>query len=53
MPKNKYDMIKDYYDRRLWSKQRVYNAVEKGWITAQEYEEITGDVYNGGEAYAD
>lgn len=53
MPKNKYDMVKDYYDRVLWSKQRVYNAVKKGWITAEEYEEITGDVYNGGEAYAD
>lgn len=44
MPKNKYDMVKDYYDRRLWSKQRVYNAVGK-WITAEEYEEITGEPY--------
>lgn len=44
MPKNKYDMVKDYYDRRLWSKQRVYNAVGK-WITAEQYEEITGEPY--------
>lgn len=44
MTKNKYDMVKDYYDRRLWSKQRVYNAVGK-WITAKQYEEITGELY--------
>lgn len=47
MPKNKYEMVKDYYDRGLWSKQRVYNAVGK-WITAKQYEEITGELYEGG-----
>ena len=45
MPKNKFEMVKDYYNRRLWSKHRVYNAVEKGWITAAQYEEITGEEY--------
>ena len=36
--------VKDYYDRGLWSKERVYNAVGK-WITPEEYTEITGDPY--------
>ena len=43
MSKN-FELVKDYYDRGLWSKQRVYNAVGK-WITAEEYELITGEVY--------
>lgn len=36
--------VKNYYDKGLWSKERVYNAVGK-WITESEYEEITGEVY--------
>ena len=36
-----YEKVKGYYDKNLWSKTRVYNAVGK-WITAAEYEEITG-----------
>lgn len=45
MSKN-YEMIKDYYDRGLWSKQRVYNVVgKKTGITAEEYELITGETY--------
>lgn len=40
----KFTLVKDYYDRGLWSKQRVYNAVGK-WITAEEYEQITGETY--------
>lgn len=39
-----YYKVKDYYDRGLWSKERVYNAVGK-WITPEEYTEITGDPY--------
>lgn len=46
MPKNKYDLVKNYYDNGLWSKQRVYNAVGK-WITTKQYEEITGEPYKG------
>lgn len=42
---SKYDMVKDYYDRGLWSIERVRLAVEKGWITADEYELITGQPY--------
>lgn len=42
---SKYDIVKDYYDKGLWSEYRVRMAVEKGWITAEEYEEITGSKY--------
>ena len=36
-----YFKIKDYYDRGLWSKDKVRNAIGK-WITAEEYDEIVG-----------
>lgn len=41
----KYDMVKSFYDQGLWNEARVRNAVVKGWITAEEFEEITGKVY--------
>lgn len=37
--------VKKYYDKDLWSKARVYKAVECKWITADEYKEITGKEY--------
>lgn len=40
-----FDRIKDFYDRGLWTKEMVRNAVVKGKITAEEYEIITGEVY--------
>lgn len=46
-----FQKVKDYYDAYVesggmigWSKSRVHAAVGK-WITAEEYEEITGEVY--------
>ena len=39
-----FDRVKMYYNKGLWSKERVYNVVEKV-ITAEEYEEITGEPY--------
>lgn len=36
----KYSVVKNYYDRGLWSASRVKDAVVKGWITEEEYEEI-------------
>ena len=39
-----FEKVKGYYDSGLWSKSRVRAAVGK-WITAEEYEEITGEVY--------
>lgn len=41
----KYEKVKDYFDRGLWGMARVQNAVKKHWITPMEFEEITGQVY--------
>lgn len=41
-----FDKIKKYYDDGLWSISRVRDAVEKGKITAEEFEEITGQPYD-------
>lgn len=41
----KFNKVKMYYDRGLWNKQMVANAVVKSWITAEEYEQITGQPY--------
>ena len=44
-----FEKVKNYYDQGLWSKARVRNAVtnpkSNPWITAEEYEEITGEAY--------
>ena len=37
----KFDLVKSYYDRGLWSADRVRKAVGK-WITAEECAEILG-----------
>ena len=39
-----FNKVKEYYDRGLWSKTRVKNAVGN-WITQEEYKEITGEEY--------
>lgn len=38
----KYEKVKKYYDGGLWNNEMVKNAVRKNWITAEEYESITG-----------
>ena len=38
----KYDLVKSYYDRGLWSAERVRKAVGR-WITAEEAAEILGE----------
>ena len=40
-----FDRIKELYDRGDWPRDWVRNAVVKGKITAEEYEEITGEPY--------
>lgn len=35
----RFEKVKGYYDRGLWNRQMVMNAVGK-WITAEEAEEI-------------
>ena len=41
----KFEMVKDFYDQGLWNEKKVRNAVVKGWITAEEFKEITGKDY--------
>lgn len=40
-----FDIVKNFYDKGLWKEDRVRDAVIKGWITADEYEIITGTIY--------
>lgn len=40
-----YKLVKRNYDAGYWSIDRVRDAVGKGWITAEEFEDITGEVY--------
>lgn len=40
-----FEKVKSYYKSSLWNEARVRNAVVKEWITAEEFEEITGEVY--------
>jgi uncharacterized XkdX family phage protein len=41
----KFDDVKQHYDFHLWKKSTVKLAVKRKWITAAEYEEITGEKY--------
>lgn len=41
----KYNKVKYYYDNGLWKETRVREAVVKGWITEEEFIEITGIDY--------
>lgn len=38
-----FQKVKDYYDKDLWKRQRVIEAVNRGWITEEEYYEIVGE----------
>lgn len=44
-----YEKVKKFFDKGLWSKEKVRNAVinpeSNPWITKAEYEEITGESY--------
>ena len=42
---SKFEKVKGYFERGLWSIERVRNAVVKGWITAEEFEIITDQPY--------
>ena len=42
----KYEMVKKFYKvYKVWSIDRVHDAVEKGWITEDEFKELTGEDY--------
>ena len=42
----KFNIVKKHFDDGDWSVAMVRNAVVKGWITAIEFEEITGEQYS-------
>ena len=37
-----FDRVKMYYDKGLWSKERVYNVVGKVITAKEEFKNITG-----------
>lgn len=41
-----FDKIKRFYELGLYSKTQVKNFVMKGIITAEQYEQITGEPYD-------
>lgn len=41
---NHFELVKNYYDAKLWDLAMVKNAVSK-WITAEEFKTITGQTY--------
>jgi len=45
MAKSKYQKVKDYFESGLWGINRVEAAVKKGWITPEQFEEITEETY--------
>ncbi|MCQ2770403.1 MAG: XkdX family protein [Clostridia bacterium] len=40
-----FEKIKEYYDNGFWNKEMVRNAVKKGKITVEQYEEIVGEKF--------
>lgn len=40
-----YEKIKRWYKQGLWTAEMAQNAVKKGWITQEQYTEITGEAY--------
>lgn len=42
----KFELVKNYYDRGLWSAERVLAVVGK-WITAEEADVILGRIVYG------
>lgn len=41
-----YKIVKRYYDMGIYSKEDVKKFVKAGKITAEEYEQITGEAYS-------
>lgn len=40
-----YKIVKRYYDKGIYTKENVSVFVKAGKITAEQYEEITGEAY--------
>ncbi len=43
-----FEKVKKFYDMGLYSKEQVKMFVVKGKLTAEEYEQITGEAYTAG-----
>ena len=41
----KFERVKYYFEAGHWSALMVKNAVKKGWITKDQYTEITNEEY--------
>lgn len=42
-----FDKIKKYYDRGFYTAEQVADFVKRGKLTKSQYEEITGEKYDG------
>lgn len=42
-----FEQVKKYYAMKMWNEIRVRNSVKMGWITSDEFEEITRKPYTG------
>lgn len=40
-----FEKVKSFYENGFWSIARVRNAVVMGWITEEEFLEITKEIY--------
>jgi uncharacterized XkdX family phage protein len=38
-----YELVKEYYQAELWSKEDVQTAAKKGYITTEQAKEIIGE----------
>lgn len=45
MSKN-FNKVKQYYESNVWNISQVKRAVEKKWITEEEYVIITNQIYD-------
>ena len=45
MHSENFEKVKRFYILKVWNVTRVRNAVKMGWITEEEFTEITGNDY--------
>lgn len=45
MHSDNFEKVKRFYTLKVWNEARVRNAVKMGWITEEEFTEITGNDY--------
>ena len=45
MHSDNFEKVKRFYTLKVWNETRVRNAVKMGWITEEEFTEITRNDY--------